>query len=83
MEKALKILKELLVDVKKDIEAEGIDGFGYIETQLEKSIVELEYAMKPKTCDGCVREEEDMQDPHCAFCSRVCSDNFEAKDTQC
>ena len=53
MEKALKILKELLVDVKKDIEAEGIDGFGYIETQLEKSIVELEYAMKPKTCDGC------------------------------
>ena len=44
---------------------------------------ELEEAMKPKTCDGCVREEEDMQDPHCAFCSRVCSDNFEAKDTQC
>ena len=47
---------------------------------LEEAIAELEEAIKPKTCDGCVREAEDMQDPHCAFCSRSCDDNFEPKD---
>ena len=43
----------------------------------------FEEAMKPKTCDGCAYEAEDMQDLHCAFCSRACKDNFEPKDTQC
>ena len=46
----------------------------------DERIKELEEAIKPKTCDGCVREAEDMQDPHCAFCSRSCDDNFEPKD---
>ena len=40
---------------------------------------ELE-ALQSRSCDGCIREEEDMQDPHCAFCSRVCNDNYEAKE---
>ena len=43
-------------------------------------ISELEETMKPKTCDGCVCQAEDMVDPHCAFCSRACKDNFEPKD---
>lgn len=48
----------------------------------DERIKELEEAMKPKTCDGCVHEVEDMQDIHCAFCSRSCDDNFEPKDNQ-
>ena len=73
MEKALEILYALreAVSLSKNYPSDEI---------LDEAIAELEEAMKPKTCDGCVREEEDMQDPHCAFCSRVCSDNFEAKD---
>lgn len=40
---------------------------------------ELE-ALQSRSCEGCKREAEDMQDPHCAFCSRVCNDNYEAKE---
>lgn len=47
---------------------------------LEEAIAELEEAMKPKTCKGCVHEVGDMQDLYCAFCSRSCDDNFEPKD---
>ena len=43
---------------------------------------ELE-ALQSRSCDGCKREAEDMVDPHCAFCSRACKDNYEPKDNQC
>ena len=46
----------------------------------DERIKELEEAIKPKTCDGCVHEVEDMQDLYCAFCSRSCDDNFEPKE---
>ena len=46
----------------------------------DERIKELEEAIKPKTCDGCVHEVGDMQDPYCAFCSRSCDDNFEPKE---
>ena len=48
------------------------------EVERLKAIVEE--AMKPKTCDDCAYEAEDMQDLHCAFCSRSCYDNFEPKE---
>ena len=48
----------------------------------DERIKELEEALKPKTCDGCVHEVGDMQDLHCAFCSRSCDDNFEPKDKE-
>ena len=57
--------------------------FNEHEAQLntkDERIKELEEAIKPKTCDGCVHEVEDMQDLYCAFCSRSCDDNFEPKD---
>ena len=40
--KALEILKNLQIDVKKDIEAEGIEVFGYIDTAIDEAIAELE-----------------------------------------
>ena len=48
----------------------------------DERIRELEEAMKPKTCKGCVHEVGDMQDLYCAFCSRSCDDNFEPKDNK-
>ncbi len=42
--KALEILESLLFDVKKDISANSLDGvevFGYIETNIEEAIKEL------------------------------------------
>ena len=40
----------------------------------------LKEALQSRSCDGCVRQAEDMVDPHCAFCSRACKDNFEPKE---
>ena len=52
--------------------------------QCYKKIAELEEAMKPKTCYGCVYEEKDgVLHVECAFCLRNSNDNFKPKDTQC
>ena len=69
--------------LEKIVEAKENMNIGYIEWAndcIDEAIAELKEAMKPKSCDGCIREEEDMQDPHCVFCSRACKDNYEAKD---
>ena len=75
--KALELLGRLSLNmcIANPMERIAISG-----TDVYEAIAELEEAMKPKSCDGCIREEEDMQDPHCAFCSRVCNDNYEAKE---
>lgn len=46
---------------------------------IQEAIAELEALQQRSCCDGCVREAEDMVDPHCAFCSRACKDNYESK----
>ena len=50
--KALEILKNLQIDVKKDIEAEGVEIFGYIDTAIDEAIAELE-EFKNRSCDNC------------------------------
>ena len=50
--KALEILKNLQIDVKKDIEAEGIEVFGYIDTAIDEAIKELE-ALENRSCESC------------------------------
>ena len=75
MEKALEILRNDNVFDEEYLSWNKID--------IASAIKELEEAMKLKTCKGCAYEAEDMQDLHCAFCSRACKDNFEPKDTQC
>ena len=72
--KALEILKELIKQERYE------ENTPFYTEDYTKAITELEEAMKPKTCDGCVHEVEDMQDLYCAFCSRSCDDNFEPKD---
>ena len=52
----------------------------YFDDELEEAVSELEALQQHKSCEGCVREAEDMVDPHCAFCSRACKDNFEPKE---
>lgn len=39
--KAIEILESLLLEVKKDIKAEGVEVFGYIETNIEDAIAKL------------------------------------------
>lgn len=51
--KALREAKELLIDVKIDVEKEGVEQFGYIETKLEVIIAELE-ALQQRSCEECV-----------------------------
>ena len=87
-EEKMKVL-EILELVKKQLFMTE-KGLVSIETLADKAIAEvkamqerikeLEEAMKHKTCKGCVHEVGDMQDLHCAFCSRSCDDNFEPKD---
>ena len=71
MEKALKFLKHM---------KQTDTPYNFRECELDEAIAELEEAMKHKTCKGCVHEVRDMQDIHCAFCSRSCDDHFEPKD---
>ena len=52
MKVILDILKNLQIDVKKDIEAEGIETFGYIYTAIDELIAELE-ALENKSCENC------------------------------
>ena len=74
MHKALEILKNPMAIISAN------ENHVYSKKQIYQVIAELEEAMKHKTCDGCVHEVGDMQDLHCAFCSRSCDDNFEPKD---
>ena len=57
----------------------------------DKRIVELEEAMKPKTCEGCIYAQvrhyshgtvwlKDTASVRCDKCSRTHDDNFEPKD---
>ncbi len=48
MLKAINILKKLLIDVEKDINAtdDGLEVFGYIETNLKDAIKELKESKK-------------------------------------
>ena len=50
------------------------------ELEIDEAIAELVALQQHKSCEGCVREAEDMVDPHCAFCSRACNDNYEPKE---
>lgn len=52
MIKALVILESLQTDVKKDIEAEGIEVFGYIDTAIDEAIAELK-ALENRSCQNC------------------------------
>ena len=71
MEKALEILNQQLRD-----ETLWLDSH-------EEAIKELEEAMKPKTCEGCVYEDKDgVLHVECAFCLRNSNDNFKPKDKQ-
>ncbi len=38
----MKILKDLRIEIKKDIEAEGIESYGYIDIAIEEAIQQLE-----------------------------------------
>ena len=84
MEKALEILNQQLRDETLWLDSHDEAIAELKEAQLtrrewyQKGYAE---AMKTKTCKGCVHEVGDMQDLHCAFCSRSCDDNFEPKDT--
>ena len=71
MEKALNVLKDLCLVINFN---------SYWKPRVNEAIADLEEAIKPKTCDGCAHEAEDMQDLYCAFCSRSCDDNFEPKE---
>lgn len=71
MGKALNVLKDLCLVINFN---------SYWQPRVHEAIAELEEAMKHKTCEGCVRQAEDMVDPHCAFCSRACKDNYEPKE---
>ena len=72
--KALEILKNCRKRGQK--RAGGID--------LDEAITELEDAIKPKSCDGCIYEDKDgVLNVECAFCLRNSNDNFKPKDTQC
>ena len=76
MEKALEILREY-----RSLQ------FGWNDTEkreeISEAIAELEEAMKPKTCDGCIYENKDgVLNVECAFCLRNSNDNFEPKDNK-
>ena len=79
MKKALEILNQIYIDDRNTLCIPS----NFSPLDVFNAIQELEEAMKHKTCKGCVHEVGDMQDLHCAFCSRSCDDNFEPKDTQC
>ena len=58
--------------------------YNFRECELDEAIEDLEEAMKPKTCEGCVYEDKDgVLHIKCAFCLRNSNDNFKPKDTQC
>ena len=79
MEKVLEYLKQ------KRKEFVGYeDQFIDEAIALDKVIVTLKEAMKPKTCEGCVYEEKDdgVLNVECAFCLRNSNDNFKPKDKQ-
>lgn len=52
MLKIIAILRELKKDIEKDIEAEGIEVFGYINTAIEEVLEELE-SLQNKNCTCC------------------------------
>ena len=71
MKKALKLLKILRDDYIH----------GELDKDINEAIKELEEAIKPKTCEGCVYEEKDgVLNVECAFCLRNSNDNFKPKD---
>ena len=73
MHKALEILKEI-----RNIET-NYDHC--LKHRFDEAIAELEEAMKPKTCEGCVYEDKDgVINVECAFCLRNSNDNFKPKD---
>ena len=42
----MKILKDLRIEIKKDIEAEGVESYGYIDTAIEEAIQQSEEQYK-------------------------------------
>lgn len=83
--KALEEAKELLVDVKIDVEKEGVEQFGYIETKLEVIIAELEALQQRKSCEGCKHMNNPLTGYKCKICFRLevpFKDRYEAKDEQ-
>ena len=73
MEKEICVLKNFrnILDATTDTDC----------TDLDNAIKTIEYAMKPKTCEGCVYEAKDgVLNVECAFCLRNSNDNFEPKE---
>ena len=80
MEKALEILKDLLVKTRLDEEIVS----EHIVFDIKGAIIELEEAIKPKTCEGCKHDEElycltDMK-KECYMCSRNVQDLYQPKE---
>lgn len=79
--KALEILKKIKNDKNYCDNCNGLDYCNNFNCNklcelnlcANEAIAELEEAMK-------VCQAEDMVDPHCAFCSRACKDNYEPKE---
>ena len=75
MENALNVLKDLCLVINFN---------SYWKPRVDEAISELEEAMKPKTCEGCVYEDKDgVLNVECALCLRNSNDNFKPKDIQC
>ena len=74
---ALEILKNPMVIISAN------ENHVYSKKQIDQVIVELEEAMKPKTCDGCktlpfvLTELAKKNGGKCGTCKRYVKDNFE------
>lgn len=72
--------------LEKIVEAKENMNIGYIEWAndcIDEAIVDIEEAMKPKTCEGCKHkpnEGECYYEP-CGTCARFFYDHFEPKAT--
>ena len=74
MEKALRFLKHM---------KQTDTPYNFRECELDEAIIELEEAMKPKTCYGCKHkpnEGECYYEP-CGTCARFFYDHYEPKVT--
>ena len=83
LEEAQETIKDLKhnYDVQVEFNNTAYKNYTNMVNSLEKRIAELEEAMKPKTCDGCVYENKDgVLHVECAFCLRNSSDNFKSKE---
>jgi len=71
--------------LEKIVEAKENMNIGYIEWAndcIDEAIVDIEEAMKPKTCEGCKHKPNDGEcyyEP-CGTCARFFYDHYSPKD---